>query len=152
MLDGIHHAGGRLESLVPAFLPDLRHRQQHSAETGASIAVISGEIRATEIWSPIRRQKSREWPAALSADCRYCSLVSRIHIRPFIPIHFHRNEMIVDDARNLRILIGLPIHHVTPVTPYSTDIEKNRFVLRLCPRERSFSPRLPVHRLMPRRS
>ena len=56
--------------------------------------------------------------------------------------------MIIDNARDLRILVGLAVHHMAPVAPHSTDVQKDRFVLPLGPRERRLAPGMPVHGLM----
>ena len=55
----------------------------------------------------VRRQKRRQRPSPLSADRRHRRLVPRIHIRPLIPVHLHRDKVRVDDLRRPLVLIRL---------------------------------------------
>src|SRR5581483_4422054 len=62
--------------------------------------------------------------------------------------HFHGDEVLIDDLRDFRALVGFPVHHVTPVTPHRPNVQQNRSVFPLCQRESFFAPLVPAYRLM----
>ena len=74
-----------------------------------------------------------------TANCRRLPPGISNHIGPFIAIHFHRDEVVVDVRCNLGIFVRLPIHDVAPMTPYCADIQQNRLVLSLSTRKGGFA-------------
>ena len=91
-------------------------------------------------------------PSALPADGRNSGLVARIHIGPLVAIDLDGDKVLVDDAGHLRILVGFAVHDVAPVAPHRADVQQNRLVFRLGAGKRSLAPRMPLHRLVPRRA
>ena len=82
----------RLQRFVAPLAPHLRHRHQHPPNARPPIAVVARNIRAAKVRPPIGRQKRRQRPAALPADRRHRRLVARIHVRPLVAIHLHRDK------------------------------------------------------------
>src|SRR5690242_17619865 len=126
----------------------LSNRQQNALETGTSEMIIGREIGAAKKWTSIRSKKSGERPATLSADGRHCGLVSTIHVRTFIAIDLHCNELVVDNGGDLGIVVRLAIHDVAPVAPYGADVEQHRLVLLLRLAKRLVVPLVPLDGLM----
>ena len=102
MLDGRHHAARRLQRLIAPLAPHLRHGQQHPPNPGPPVAILARNIRAAKVRPPIGSQKRGQRPAALPGNRRHRGLVARIHIRPLVAIHLHRDKMLVDELRRPR--------------------------------------------------
>ncbi len=157
--DPLAHAGERLADLLSA----LRHLRplrpvelgdtfQHASEAGASVAVLRREIGPAEKDFAVRGEEGGERPAALPRDRLHRPLVAAVHVGPLVPVHLDGDEEPVDDLGGLRILVGLLIHHVTPVAPHRPAVEQDRLVLGLRPLERCLPPRPPVDGLVRRGS
>jgi hypothetical protein len=84
----------------------------------------------------------------LAADGGDGGLVAGVNIGTLVAIDFDGNESPVDDFRDLGIVVRLAIHDVTPVTPYSADVEKDGLVLRLGARKSFVAPLVPANRLV----
>src|SRR5207302_8700391 len=151
MLDRRHYAAGRLIHLIAPLLKSLRHCEQHTWKPRPPMLIPRRKISPPKKWLPIRSKKRSQRPASLSTDRRHRRLIARIHIRPLIAIHLHRNKLIVDNPRGLCALVRLAIHYMAPVAPYRANIQQNRLVFTLRPRERRLAPLLPLNRLMHRR-
>ncbi len=143
-----HHAARRFHDLVAARLPRLYHAAQHPLEAGPAVAVVAGKIRSPKERLALRSQHRGQGPPVLSADGGHRGLVARIHIRPLIAIHLHRDEILVNHSRQLRILITLPIHHMAPVAPHSSNIEQDGLVFPRRAGKGLGSPLMPLNRLM----
>ena len=72
-----------------------------------------------------------------------------LHVGTLIAIHLYGNKMLIDDAGGLGVFIGLAVHHVTPVAPHRANVEKDGLVLGPGARKRLFTPRVPLHGLVP---
>ncbi len=132
---------GRLQRLVAALAPHLRHGQQHAPDPRPPVAVVARNIRAAKVRPPVGRQKRRQRPSALPADRRHRRLVARIHVGPLVAIHLHGHKKLVDHRRDFRIFVRLAIHHVAPVAPHRADVEQDGFVFGLRARKRRLAPR-----------
>src|SRR6185437_4707799 len=129
----------------------MRHGQQHTLEARPAIALLRRKVRSAEVRLALRRQKRRQRPSSLSADRGHSRLITRIHIRPLIPIHLHRDEVVVQHRRGLIVLIALAVHHMAPVAPHRADIQQHRLVLAPGLLKGLRAPLMPLHRLMPGR-
>ena len=121
---------------------------EHAPHAGAAIIVIRGKIGPSVKWLTVRSQKGRERPAALPGQRAHCHLIPRIDIRPFITVNLHRNIILVNDARNLFVLVALAVHDVAPMTPHRADIEQDGLILLACRLERLVVPFAPLDGLM----
>src|SRR5437879_477932 len=61
-----------------------------------------------------------------------------------------RDEMVVDELRQFRVLVGLAVDHMAPVAPRSPDVQEDRPIELLGTPERLLAPRIPVDRLVRR--
>ena len=149
MLDGCHHAGRRLQSLIPPLLPDLGHRQQYPLDAGPPVAIVARNIRAAKVRPAIGCKKRGERPPALTGNCRDRGLVTRVHVGPLVAIHLHRNKVLVDELCYFRVFVGFAVHHVAPVAPHRANVQQDGFVFGLGTGKRRLAPWMPVDRLMP---
>ena len=126
----------------------IGNAQQHAPKAGTPVAVLRRKVCAAIKRLSVRRKERRQRPAALPAHCLHSRLIPAVNVRTLVPIHLHRNKMLVHNRRNLRIVIRLPIHHMAPVAPYRANIEEHGLVLALRRRKRLGSPLVPLDGLM----
>jgi len=139
----------RLFHHVAAFIAKgVRDRSEHPPEAGTPVSILGREISPAIKRFAIRREKRGERPSALPADRADRNLVPAVDVWTLIPVHLHRDESLVQNLRDLRILVGFAIHHVTPMAPHRANIEQNRFVVPLRRGEGVVVPLMPLHRLM----
>jgi len=152
VLDGGHHAGGRLLSIFTAAAPDLGHRLEHARKAGPPVTVLRRKIAPAVVGAPIGSEESREWPSPLPADRRNRRLVARVHVGALVAVHLHGHKLPVDERRDLFIFIRLAVHHMAPVAPHRPDVEQHRLVFSLGAGKGLLAPGVPVHWLMLRRA
>src|SRR5579859_8229565 len=125
MIDGAHHVLGRFQYFV-AFLAIRRSQsEQNALKSWPSIMIFRRKISAAEKGTAIRCEKSGQRPSTLAADRLYRSLIAAIDVRTLVAIDLYRNVLLVDDFRDLGILVRLPIHHVAPVAPHCAHVEQH---------------------------
>ena len=127
---------------------DVQDLGQDRAEAGSAVLAVGREVGATVEQLPVRREERRERPAALPGDGLHRPLVPGVDVRAFIPVHLDADEVLVQELGQARVLVGLPIHHVTPVAPHGADVEQNRPILRRGAGEGLRLPAEPVNRLL----
>ena len=110
--------------------------------------IFRGKVGSAKEWTPIGSEECGERPSTLSADGLNGSLIPTIHIGALVAIHLDRNIILINELRDLRILVGFAIHYVAPVTPDGTNIEQHRLVLALGLLEGIGAPLMPFDRLM----
>ena len=143
----LHHP--RLLDHIPVlFLVSIRNTQQHPPKARTPISILRRKICPPIKRFPIRRKKRRQRPPSLPAHRLHRRLIPAVNIRPLVPIDFHRNKMLIHNRRNPRIVIRLPIHHMTPVTPHRPNVEQHRLVRTPRRRKRLRTPLMPLNRLM----
>ena len=128
-LNRLQRAAGRLQHLVAARLPCLGHTQQHPRKAGPPIAVIAGKIGSAEERLAVGGEHRGQGPSILPADGGHRGLVAGVHIRPLVPVHLHRDKVLVDHRGQFGILVAFAIHHMAPVAPHRADIQQDRLVL-----------------------
>ncbi len=89
--------------------------QQHATKAGTPIAIARRKISSAIKGLAIRRKKRRQRPPALPAHRLYRRLIPAVNVRTLVPIHLHRNEMLIHNRRNLRI------RHTTPGPSHGTS-------------------------------
>ena len=137
-----------LQHLAVLLAISLSNRKQHTLKTGPSVLVGRREVRPPIKRFAVGSKKRRKRPPALSCERAHRRLIPAVNIRTLVPIHLHRNVMLVNDRRHLGIVIRLAIHHMTPVAPNRPNIQKHRLVGRAS-RGKSLLPKLmPLNRLM----
>src|SRR5439155_22232107 len=128
----------------------IGHRQEDASEARPSMRVLRGKIRASVEHLPVRGEERGERPTALARDRADGLLVPRVYVRSLVPVHLDRNEAVVDDRGELRILVRFAVDHVTPVAPRGPDVQEDRPVEFLRLAECLLAPRVPVDGLMGR--
>ena len=122
--------------------------EEHATKTRAAHLVFRREIGAAEKRLSIGKQKSREWPPALAGDGANGRLIARVHVGTLIAVHFHRDEMLVDDFGDFRVFVAFAVNDVAPVAPNGPDVEEDGLVFGFGAVERGVSPFVPVDGLV----
>src|SRR5690606_22927522 len=136
-----------LRRALRALLPHARDLAQHLAERWAAEPVLRREVRPAVVHLAVGREERRQRPATLTGQRLHRALVTRVPIRPLVPVHLHRYEQLVDQPRRLLVLVTLAVHHVAPVAPHRADVEQDGALLAPRALERLLAPRQPIHRL-----
>ena len=93
-------------------------------------------------------RNSGERPATLPGKRADGGLVARVHVGPFVAVHFHGNKKLLMIAASCGIFVAFAVDHVAPVAPDGADVEQDRLVLGARPGEGFLAPFVPVDRLM----
>ena len=139
---------GGTDKLDSFIFVGIRHRQQNAPKSGPPHLIFRREIRAAKKWFSIGQQESRQWPATLPGNCADGGLIPRIDVRPLVAVDFHGHKILVDNFRDLGVLVTLAIDHMAPVTPHGADIEKNGLIFRFRARKSRIAPFVPVDGLV----
>src|ERR1700688_3354811 len=137
-----------LDHVAMLFRIRVGNAQQYAPKAGTPVPIARGKISPTIKWLPIRSEERCQRPSALPAHRLHRCLIPAVNIRTLVAIHLHRDEMLVHNRRNLRIVIRFPIHHMTPVTPHRPNVEQHRLVLPLRRGKGLGAPFMPLNRLM----
>ncbi len=140
--------GRRLLDLRAAAVKARGHGFENAAKARAAHGVVRREIRAAVKRASIGQKKSGERPAALPGNGADGSLVARVHVGPFVAVHFHRDIKLIDDGGEPRVFVALAIDDVAPMAPDRADIEKNGLVFGGRAREGFRAPFVPLDRLV----
>ena len=125
-----------------------RAKSHEQLETRHPHPIVGRKISSSVKRLAIGCKKSRERPPPLSAHRADRGLIAAVNIRTLISIHLHRDEVLIHDRGNSRIVIGLAVHHMAPVAPHRPNIEQHRLVLVLRQCERLLAPLMPLNRLV----
>ncbi len=121
----------------------LGHGEQDAAETGPTVRVFRREVGASVVGLPVRREEPGQGPASLAGDRADRLLIPRVDVRALVPIHFDRDEMVVDDLGELGVLVRLAVDDVAPMAPRRPDVKEDRPVEFFRPTERILAPWIP---------
>src|SRR5690606_1183890 len=119
------HRARVLLRALRALPPHARDLAQHRAERRAAEPVLRWEVRAAVEHVAVRREERGQRPPALPRQRLDGALVARVDVRPFVPVHLHGNEQLVDETRRLLVLVALAVHHVAPVAPHRADVQQD---------------------------
>src|SRR5256885_1350162 len=150
MIDRAHHMFRRLDYIAVLLAIGRGQGLKDAFESGTTIMVIRRKVSSTKEGTAIGSEERSERPSTLSTDRLNRCLITTVHIRTLVAIHLYRDVVIVDELRNLRILVRLAVHHMAPMAPDSPNIEQHRLVLALRFVEGISAPLVPLHRLMHR--
>src|SRR5271165_1228320 len=123
-------------------------REQHALKTRPSVSVCGREVRSSIKRLAVGSQKSGKRPSALARKRGHRYLVPAVNIGTLVAIHLHRDVMLIDDRPNFGIVVRLAIHHMTPVTPDSSNIQEHRLVRRASCGKSLLAEFMPLDRLM----
>ena len=127
------HAPDRLRLRLHLSAPraiGVEHALEHGAEARPAVRAVGRKVGAAVEHFAGRREKGRQRPAALPGERLHRPLVAGVDVRTLVPVHLDADEMLVEELGEGRILVGLAVHHVAPVTPDGADVEQHRAVLR----------------------
>ena len=136
-----------LGDLFRLFAPEPRDLLQDATKSGSAVTVRRGEVRAPQEHFTGGRQERRERPAAFPGERPHLSLVATIHFGVLVPVDLDRDEILGEQARDLRVDVRPLVHDVAPVAPGGSDVEQDRAAGPLGELERFGAPRMPVDRL-----
>jgi len=68
-----------------------------------------------------------------------------VDIGALLPVHLHRDEVLIKQVGDRFVLEGLPLHHMAPVAAAVADAEKDRLVFPSGLLERLLPPGVPIH-------
>jgi hypothetical protein len=118
--------------------PEIRH----------SLLGFGGEVCTTVEGFQVRCQKDAHWPSPTTGHGLHGLHVYFVQVGTFLSVDLDVHVEVVHNLGGLRILEGLPLHHVTPVTGGIPDAEENRFALLFRLLESFLAPGIPVHRIV----
>ena len=122
--------------------------QQDFLKAGPSPLIDRRKVRSTIERAAIRREKYGQRPAAGAGDGGYGKLVAAVDVGALIAIDLHGDVLAIDDLGDFGALVGLAVHHVTPVAPHRADVEQNGLVLALRSGKGFLAPLVPLNGLM----
>src|SRR5205814_10273052 len=122
--------------------------EKEAAESGATHLVLGREIGTAKKRFAVGKKEACERPAALSGNGTDGGLVARINVGALVAVDFHGDEMLVDDFRELGVLVGFAVDDVAPVAPDGTDIEEDGLVFGFGAGKSCVAPFVPVDGLM----
>ena len=125
--------------------PRLRQALENRAEAGTAVAVVRRKIGAAEEGLAVRSQKHRHGPAPAAGGRLHEQHVDAVHVRALFTIHLDRNEIAIQQPRDVRILEGLALHDVAPVAGGIAHRKEHRLVFAQRLFERLLAPRIPIH-------
>src|SRR5205823_6067234 len=78
---------------------------EHALHSGATVAVVRGEVRAAVKGLAVRGEERRERPASLPGEGAHGHLVSRVDVRPLVAVDLDGDVALVDDPRDFLALV-----------------------------------------------
>jgi hypothetical protein len=128
----------------------IRHGQQNAPKTGPPHLIFRREIRAAKKGLSVWEQEAGQGPAALARDGADGGLITCIDVWALIAIHFHCDKILINNFRDLGILITLAVDDVAPVAPHGANIQKNGLVFGFRASKGRIAPLVPVNGLVRR--
>jgi len=129
----------------PPLPPALIEQAQHVEKAGVTQAALRREVGSGVKGCLFRAKEDEKGPAALTGDHLAGGHVQHVDVRPFFPVHLHRDEVVAQTGGHTGILERLPGHDVAPVASGVAAREENGPVLRPGPLESLLG--VPVHRV-----
>src|SRR5207249_10564709 len=97
--------------------------EKKAADSGATHLGLGREIGTAKERFAVGKKEACERPAALSGNGTDGGRVARINVGALVAVDSHGDEMLVDDFRELGVLVGIAGDDGAPVAPRGTDIE-----------------------------
>src|SRR5882672_2433474 len=128
-------------------LPELLNLLQETQEAGPPLSLVRREISAAKEGFELRGEEHVQGPASLAGGRLHERHVDLVHVRPFLPVNFDADKMLVQEFGQLLFLERLAFHDMAPVAGRVTDAEKNRLVLLPRLFECFRAPGVPIDRI-----
>ena len=132
---------GGLGDLVALFPPDARDLLEDVGEPGLAPPAGRRKVGAAVERLQRRREPHAHRPAARPGRRLHEGHVDAVDVGPLLAIDLDRDEVLVQQLRELGVLEALVLHDVAPVTRRVADRQKDRLVLL---RARAQTPRRPT--------
>jgi hypothetical protein len=151
-----HHADRlgepRRDGLHPPrrLLPGLRDvpEDREEAAQDAPVSIARRKIGAGEEWAPLVIEPDAHRPAPAAGERLRRRHVDGVDVGPLLAVHLDRDEPLVEERGDLRVLERLLRHHVAPVAGGVAYGEEDGAPRPACDLERLVSPRVPVDRVL----
>src|SRR5690348_14537487 len=150
MRDCIRQMIRRADKLGPFVPVGVRDRKENPAKARPSHLIFRREIRSPKKGLSIRQQKSCQRPTTLAGNSAYGGLITRIDVRTLVTVHFHGDEVFIDDFGDFGVFVTLAVDDVAPMAPHRSDIKEDGLVFGFRARKRRIAPFVPVNRLVRR--
>ena len=133
--------GGRCDSLAILAVALRRLRQHRLERAGRQVGAAVEDV-------SVGGEEDRQRPAAAAGQFGDRGLIPRVDVGPHVAIDLDGNEQLVDERRDVGVLVGLAVHLVAPVAPDRADVEIDRPVELPRQGKDVVAPFLPVDRLL----
>ena len=148
-MERVDHLSAMGSNLNLAGFPFLSNAENYGRKTRLTRSIVRRKVGAAEKRFAFGSHPYIRRPAAGPAGRLHERHAEPVHVRTFFAVHLHVYKVFIEQLGGLRILEGLPGHDVTPVAGRIPNGDKDWFVLPSRPVERLFSPRIPIHRIVP---
>ena len=136
---------GLLDDFGAVLVPGVGYLRQDSFQSWLTAAVFRRKIGTAGEGFQFRGQENRHGPAAPAAGRRLDEgHVGSVHVGTLLAVHLDRDEAVVHQLCDGRVLEGFPLHDVAPVTGRITDRQEDGFVFLARLGKGLLSPRVPV--------
>ena len=142
---------GRVETAAALVLPDVADLLQYTDE--ANVASGHGGARARPIGPPEDRfqvggDEDIQWPAARAGGGLHIIHIYAVDVGPLFTVNLDRNEGVVEDGGNVRVLEGLALHDMAPVAGSIANADEDEPVCFSCKLQGAGPPHLPCDRIV----
>ena len=131
---------GRVLEGLALVSPRLRDPQEERPEPRPAVAVLRREVGPGEEGLPVRQEEGRERPAAASRRELDGGHVDVVDVGSLLAVDLDRDEVLVQEVRDGRVLERLLLHHVTPVAGRVADREEDGLPLARGPSRTPLRP------------
>src|SRR4030066_256432 len=100
-------------------------REEDPPEAGPVERVLRREVGSSVEDLAVRGEEGGEGPAPLARQGAHGLLGPRVDVGALVPVDLQGDGVLVDDRRNLGILVRLPVDYVAPVAPRRPDVEED---------------------------
>ncbi len=141
----LKHLNAGLFHALPILPPGASQILENRSKSRTAIAIVRREIGAAKEWPPFRREKYRHRPSASAGRSLHEKHIDSIDVRPLLAVHFHRDEIFIQNLGDFLIFERLALHDVAPVAGGVSDGKKDGFVFARRFGEGLVAPRVPIH-------
>jgi hypothetical protein len=125
------HATPQVDHLAPLVVVRGDDAGHNLLDAEPAVARLRGKVRAPGKGVTLRGERHGQGPDAPTAvEGGVRCLVAGINVRPLVAIDLDRHEVLIDQRRNLGMLITLAVYDMAPMTPDGPNVEPDRAVER----------------------
>ena len=139
---------GLLDDFGAVLVPGVGYLRQDGFQSWLTAAVFRRKIGAAGEGFQFRGQENRHGPAAPAGRRLDEGHVGSVYVGALLAVHLDRDEAVVHQLCDGRVLEGFPLHDVAPVTGRITDRQEDGLVFLARLGEGFLAPRVPVDRVV----